>query len=153
MDLESIFWEMPFLLSLCNSQYLILINRSIYWLTIVVCILFWYRSIKSPHTSWVSKVIPWKECKGLIWSGAAAKKKILLKGFSKLMPVCILSRFCSVWLFATKDCSPTGSSVLEILQARILEWAAISSSGGSSWPKDRTLISDISCIGRQALYH
>ena len=31
-----------------------------------------------------------------------------------------------------KDCSPPGSSVLEILQARILEWVAMTSSSGSS---------------------
>ena len=37
-----------------------------------------------------------------------------------------------------KNCSPPGSSVLEILQARILEWVAISSSGISSQPRDRT---------------
>ena len=34
------------------------------------------------------------------------------------------------------DCSPPGSSVYGILQARILEWVAISLSGGSSQPKD-----------------
>ena len=32
------------------------------------------------------------------------------------------------------DCSPPGSSVLGISQARVLEWVAISSSRGSSWP-------------------
>ena len=32
------------------------------------------------------------------------------------------------------DCSPPGSSVHGILQARILEWVAMSSSGGSSQP-------------------
>ena len=36
-------------------------------------------------------------------------------------------------------------------QARIFEWVAISSSRGSSQPSDRTLISSISCIGRQIL--
>ena len=36
------------------------------------------------------------------------------------------------------DCSPPGSSVPGILQARILEWVAISFSRGSSWPKDWT---------------
>ena len=51
------------------------------------------------------------------------------------------------------DCSPPGFSVHEILQARILEWVAISYSMGSSQPRDRTLISSISCIGRQILYH
>ena len=39
------------------------------------------------------------------------------------------------------DCSLPGSSVHEILQARILEWVAISFSRGSSWPRDQTLIS------------
>ena len=38
------------------------------------------------------------------------------------------------------DCSPPGSSVHGILQARILEWAAISFTRGSSWPKDRTQV-------------
>ena len=35
------------------------------------------------------------------------------------------------------DCSPPGSSVHGILQARRLEWVAISSSRGSSRPRDR----------------
>ena len=39
------------------------------------------------------------------------------------------------------DCSPPGSSVHGILQARILEWVAISFSRGSSRPRDRTHIS------------
>ena len=34
------------------------------------------------------------------------------------------------------DCSPPGSSVHGVFQASILEWAAISSSRGSSWPRD-----------------
>ena len=38
-------------------------------------------------------------------------------------------------------CSPTGSSVHGILQARILEWVAISFSRGSSWPRDQTQVS------------
>ena len=48
-------------------------------------------------------------------------------------------------LFATPmDCNLPSSSVHEILQARILEWVAISFSRGSSWPRDRTCISCIS---------
>ena len=35
-------------------------------------------------------------------------------------------------------CRPPGSSVHGILQARILEWVAISSSRGSSRPRDQT---------------
>ena len=46
-----------------------------------------------------------------------------------------------------------GSSVHGIFQARMLEWIAISSSRGSSWPRDRTCLSCISCISRQILYH
>ena len=33
------------------------------------------------------------------------------------------------------DCSPPGSSLHGILQARILEWVAMPSSRGSSWPR------------------
>ena len=41
------------------------------------------------------------------------------------------------------DCSPPGSSIHGILQARILEWVAISFSRGSSQPRNRT---QVSCI-------
>ena len=41
------------------------------------------------------------------------------------------------------DCSPPGSSVLGYFQARILEWVAMLSSSGSSWPRDQT---QVSCI-------
>ena len=40
-----------------------------------------------------------------------------------------------------KDCSSPGSSVYVILQARILEWGAISFSRGSSQPRDWTQVS------------
>ena len=51
------------------------------------------------------------------------------------------------------DCRLPGSSVHGILQARTLEWVAISSSRGSSRPRNRTRVSHISCIGRWILYH
>ena len=41
------------------------------------------------------------------------------------------------------DCSPPGSSVHGILQARILEWVAMPSSRGSSWPRNWTHISSL----------
>ena len=44
-------------------------------------------------------------------------------------------------LCATIDRSPPGSSVHGILQARMLEWVAVSSSRGSSWPRDWTWVS------------
>ena len=56
-----------------------------------------------------------------------------------------------VWLFVipwTVACS--GSSVHGLFQARIPEWIAISSSRGSSLPRDQT---PVSCISRRILYH
>ena len=47
------------------------------------------------------------------------------------------------------DCSPPGSSVHGILQTKILEWVPKPSSRGSSWPRDGTCISYVSCNGRQ----
>ena len=49
------------------------------------------------------------------------------------------------------DCSPPGSSVHGILQARKLEWVAVPSSQGSSWPSDQTQVAYVSCIGRHVL--
>ena len=57
-------------------------------------------------------------------------------------------QFC-LTLCDPMDCSLPGSSVHGILQARILEWVAISSSRGSSWPRDQTCVSCSSCSGRQ----
>ena len=59
----------------------------------------------------------------------------------------VLSDFCD----PVDYCLP-GSSGQGIFQARILEWVAISYSRGSSWPRDWTQVSCISCIGRQILY-
>ena len=51
------------------------------------------------------------------------------------------------------DYSLSGSSVHGILKARILEWVAISSSRGSSWPRDGTHVFCTCCTGRWILYH
>ena len=55
-------------------------------------------------------------------------------------------------LWDPKDCSPPGSSVHGILQARILEWVAISSSRVSYQFSNLTHVSYVSWIGRQVLY-
>ena len=47
------------------------------------------------------------------------------------------------------ECSPPGSSVHGILQARILEWVAISFFRGSSRPRDWT---QVSCIAGRSFY-
>jgi len=51
------------------------------------------------------------------------------------------------------DRSQPGFSVLEISQARILEWVAISSSRGSSKPRDGNHGSWVSFTARHILYH
>ena len=58
---------------------------------------------------------------------------------------CLVGQSC-LTLCDSVDYSPPGFSVHEILQARILEWAAIPFSRGSSPPRDQTWVS---CIGRQ----
>ena len=55
-------------------------------------------------------------------------------------------------LYDPVDRSPPGSSVHGILQAIILEWVVISSSRGSSQPRDCTHISFISCVGRPGFF-
>ena len=74
----------------------------------------------------------------------------------------IIAKSFHVWAKSPQTCptlcdpmdySLPGSSVQGILQARILEWVAISSSRGSSQPRDQTYISYVSCIGRQVLHH
>ena len=56
------------------------------------------------------------------------------------MKVKLLSR---VRLCDTMDCSLSGFSIHGIFQARVLEWAAISFSSRSSWPRDQTRVSCI----------
>ena len=50
--------------------------------------------------------------------------------------VCVCKSLSHIELFVTADCSLQGSSVCGILQARILEWVAISFSRASSQPRD-----------------
>ena len=85
----------------------------------------------------------------------------LLISLSYLSPLCypesmlrlsahVLSH---IWLWSPMDCSPPGSSVHGVSQARILEWVAIFYSRGSSQPRDPSHVSCISCIGRWDLHH
>ena len=56
--------------------------------------------------------------------------------------LCLVTQPCPT-LWDPLDCSPPSSSVHGIFQARILEWIAISSSKGSSQPRDQTCVSCI----------
>ena len=64
------------------------------------------------------------------------------------MCVCVRTQSCPT-LCDPVDCSPPESTVHGILQARILEWVAISFSRGSSQLGDRT---QVSCFGWWILY-
>ena len=59
------------------------------------------------------------------------------------MSVCVhgklLQSCLTITIYNPMFCSPPGSPVHGILQARILEWVAMSSSRGSSQPRDQTL--------------
>ena len=67
--------------------------------------------------------------------------------WNDLAAAAVLSCFRHVQLCDPMDCSPPGSSVHGILQARTLEWVSVCSS------RDQTHVSYISCIGKWVLYH
>ena len=50
-----------------------------------------------------------------------------------LLLLLLLSRFSRVWLYNPRDGSPPGSPIPGILQARTLEWVAISFSNAWKW--------------------
>ena len=66
---------------------------------------------------------------------------------------CVLTLQPCPALWNPMDCSPWGSSIHRILQAKILEWVAMPFSRKSSWSRNQTHVSCMSCIGRQVLYH
>ena len=55
--------------------------------------------------------------------------------------MCLLVAHSCLTLCDSTDCSPPGSSVCKILQARTLEWVAIPFFRGSSRPRDRAQVS------------
>ena len=94
-------------------------------------------------------------CMSLYYKGFIVKKKRSIKvnknkytlGWidclkEKIHVKVLVTQSC-LTLCKTMDCSPPGSSVHEILQARILEWIAIPLSRESSWLRDRTWVSHI----------
>ena len=68
------------------------------------------------------------------------KTKIMLTLISQGALVCLEAQSC-LTLCDPMDCSPPGSSVRGILQARILEWVAVPLSRRSSQTVDRTRVS------------
>ena len=88
-------------------------------------------------------------CEGVVMLGCQVPRKETQLGSRSWVCVCSVVKS---WLTLCNltDCSRPGSSVPGISQARKLEWVAISSSRGPSWPRNWTCIS---CIGRWILYH
>ena len=82
----------------------------------------------------MSQHIPW----GSDWAVRCGRpyKSHWLRSRAYVHAQCVLRR---VGLCNSMGCNPPGSSVQEMFQARILEWVAISSFGGSSRPSDPTL--------------
>ena len=103
---------------------------------------------------------PLSLCQAHTWSPQLHPQKKLLRAFVlrqtpkirtkrslssftlMLCMLCEVAQSCPT-LCDPVDCSPPGSSVHGILEARILEWVAISFSRGSFRPRDQT---QVSCI-------
>ena len=119
-----------------------------------------YVSICGAHNL-TSVVMPWKTCRyvhtkrnsNMVYNKQKSENN--LNSESKNMDGCMHAKTlqsCPT-LRDPMDCSLPGSSVHGILQARIPEWIAISSSRGSFWPRYWIHIFYVSCIGRWVLYH
>ena len=85
----------------------------------------------------------------LMWRGDWLEKTLMLGGIGgRTFPPTVhevkseseVAQSCAT-LCDPVDCNLPGSSVHGILQARILEWVAISFSGGSSWLRNWTRVS------------
>ena len=118
------------------------------------------------HESWTKQTFQalWESLKENMWKTDSSKSTAGSEGHSpgRHWPYCpgigLASLFCS-WSFCSaqsvqfyltlcepRDYSLPGSPVHGILQARILEWAVMPSSRGSSLPRDWTRNSWVSCI-------
>ena len=91
------------------------------------------------------------QCLGALWTKANVffmlnvwefKKYWISSAIYYLLWVSEVTQLCPT-LCDPMDCSLPGSSVHGILQARVVEWVAISFFRGSSWPRDWTWVSHI----------
>ena len=113
-------------LLLCKS-FLVWCSPSFYFCFCCLCFFSYIQSIIAKMN--VRKTFP---CVFSI-SPEGPEQKLCLR-------VCLVTQSC-LTLCNPMNCSPPGSSVCGILQARILEWVAISSSRGSSRSRDQTPVS------------
>ena len=78
------------------------------------------------------------ETHGMPWW---ATHSLSYQSSAEVVVVVVVYSLSLAWLLRPMDCSPPRSSVHGILQARILEWVAISFSRGSSQPRNWTWVS------------
>ena len=112
----------------------------------------WKLEEKGVHQCTLYKVRP-LEHRAEQWENLRSKWKISqdisCHVYSAFVCVCVLVAQLCLILCNPMDCSPPGSSVHGILQARILEWVAMPSTRGSFRPRNLTWVS---CIAG-GLYH
>ena len=96
--------------------------------------------LNSPHQGLNSGPPRWKG--GSLTIGPPGKERKKVKSAQSCPTLC-----------SPMDCSPPGSSVHGIFQARILQRVAISYSRGSSRLRNQNCVSCASYSGRQILYH
>ena len=119
-----------------------------------VCKRHWCECVHAPQRSVVTVTIT---AQSLVFSVSASR--LLPASFSEALSLCRSFLIDAVraqsypTLCDPMDCTLPGSSVRGILQARILQWAAMPSSRGSSPSRDQTHVSCGPCTGRQILYH
>ena len=90
------------------------------------------------------KVVSRKSTGVIVWNTVSLDR--MTKWWISVCVSCsVMSNSVTPWI------SPPGSSVHRILLAIILEWVAIPFFRGSSWLRDQTCISYVSCIGRWVL--
>ena len=103
---------------------------------------------------WLFILVPVSKCTMAEFSFCSLLSPDLFLGELIQLCACIAKLLQSCWtLLDPTDHSPPDSAVHRFLQPRILEWVAMLSSRGSSWPRDQTLVSCVSWSDRQILYH
>ena len=112
----------------------------------------WTVAHQAPLTMGFSRQEYWSGTCLLHWQGGSlpplpAGKPINI--YSVYVSVKVKIAQSCLTFYDPMDCSPSGSSVHGILQARILEWVAIPFSRGSSQPGAQT---QVSCFAGQTLY-
>ena len=120
------------------------------WVFCIAGRFFTIWSTREAQEVW-SRGTPWWGSDQKVHRETGERWRVILVTF-----VCVVACMCAqsyLTLCDPMEWGPSGSSVHGILQARILECVAISSSRGSSQLRDQTRVSWVSCIGRQILYH